>query len=159
MQRQIKELLNKQLSYKLETNTYKEIVNTLVTKNKSIFAGYLETIDKPDEARISFATIMLDLEYIFSFVKLFEMHVFDYIVDRQDPTDKTEADNVKLIAICKQFTTDTIKRNVFNPGLDIKRFKQHFKGWSMIYLEPETWAKRIRSCIGIGTSEGTLPEQ
>ena len=66
-------------------------------------------IQKEDKSRLSFRTVLLDLEYLFLFQKLFEMHVFDYIVDRQNPDNKTEQDTKELIKECKNYTTKILQ--------------------------------------------------
>lgn len=118
---------------KKQIETYEEILKTFTIKNKKVFDKYL--LEKDDDIRISTSTIMLDFEYMFVFQKLFEMHVFDYIVDRQNPTDKTEADTNMLIYLCKEWSSAITKRYIFNRGLDVRELKKQFRSFVNPYIE------------------------
>lgn len=119
---------------KKQIETYEEILKTFTIKNKKVFDKYL--LEKDDDIRISTSTIMLDFEYMFVFQKLFEMHVFDFIVDRQNPTDKTEADTNMLIYLCKEWSSAITKRYIFNQGLDVRELKKQFRSFVNPYIEP-----------------------
>ncbi len=127
---------NKQQQHRKHAKIYKAILDTFTLKNKKVFHDYFEKELREDCIRLPISTILQDLNYAFAFVKFFEMHVFDYVVNRQNPDDKTEADTVKLIADCKEFTTHIITDYIFKEELDIKGVKREFQTWVAPYLDP-----------------------
>ena len=119
----------------LENATLKDTLKMLVHKNKRVLGKYFEKIDKEDKARISFTTVLLDCEYMFFFQKLFEMHTFDYIIDRQNPDDKTDLQTRQLYIDCKDFTTNLIKAMCYRTSLDVQDFKRSFKLFTSDFVE------------------------
>ena len=124
------------LSLQRENEILKEALKTLTTKNKKVFYKYFDKLQvQEDGVRISFATVLLDFEFMFIFQKLFEMHVFDYIVDRQDPDNKTDADTKQLIRVCKIWTDEIIKNTMCQLSFNPAKFKQAFKLFTREYVE------------------------
>lgn len=119
----------------LENTNLKEALKMLVHKNKRVLGQYFERIDREDKVRVSFATVLLDFEYMFFFQKLFEMHTFDYIIDRQDPDDKTDLQTKQLYMNCKDFTTNLIKSICYRTGIDVQSFKRSFKTFTDDFIE------------------------
>lgn len=121
----------------LENETLKEALKVITTKNKRLYnADKLEYIlNTTDRHRLSFATVLYTFEYMFIFQKLFEMYVFDYIVDRQNPDNKTDYDTKALISVCKEWTSQIISNQIPHPTLNIVKFKKAFKLFVTPYLE------------------------
>lgn len=131
---------NKKLQ--LENGTLKDTLKTLVTKNKRVLGTYYHKAQEQEDGwRISFATVLLDFEFMFIFQKLFEMHVFDYIVDRQNPDNKTEYDTKQLVQTCKEWTDEIIKNQIYHITLKPDEFKKAFKTFTQNHVEP-AWMKR-----------------
>lgn len=121
---------------KLELETYKTILDNLIIQNRRVLGSYFrKTKGIPDEMRTSFTTVLLDFEYMFNFQKLFEMHVYDYIVDRQDPDTKTDLDDRILIYACKKFSNEVINELQSYTNIDVEAFKKKFKDFAKSYTE------------------------
>ncbi len=113
---------------KLENKNLKESICTIVTKNKKVFRQYFDKLAQEEQGwRCSFGQVATDIEYMHIFQKMFEMHVFDYIVDRQDPTDKTDNDTNALITRCRNWSLNMSQNAIQAIGFDIKQFKKDFK--------------------------------
>lgn len=126
---------NEMLKLKLYINSYKESLKLLVFKNKQIFRKYFDKIAEEDELKTSFNTIIIDFEYISVFMKLFEMHIFDYIVERQDPDNKTEQDTTNLIIDCKDYSMKMIKSLLYCSNVDIVKCKKSLRDFVNQYVE------------------------
>ncbi len=123
----VEKLKNKIIELEYKTSTQQDIINVFLNSNKRLFnVSFNKLIQKEDKSRLSFRTVLLDLEYLFLFQKLFEMHVFDYIVDRQNPDNKTEQDTKELIKECKNYTTKILQSFCCNDKLNILQFKESF---------------------------------
>lgn len=123
----VEKLKNKIIELEYKTSTQQDIINVFLNSNKRLFnVSFNKLIQKEDKSRLSFRTVLLDLEYLFLFQKLFEMHVFDYIVDRQNPDNKTEQDTKELIKECKNYTTKLLQSFCCNDKLNILQFKESF---------------------------------
>lgn len=123
----VEKLKNKIIELEYKTFTQQDIINVFLNSNKRLFnVSFNKLIQKEDKSRLSFHTVLLDLEYLFLFQKLFEMHVFDYIVDRQNPDNKTEQDTKELIKECKNYTTKLLQSFCCNDKLNILQFKESF---------------------------------
>lgn len=124
---------------KFERDTYQQNLDLLLKKNKRLFNYFshkeMNKLFEEDKVRISFATVLLDLEIIHIFKRLFEMHVFDYIVDRQNPDNKTEAYTQTLISICKRFTDCVIDDQIHKEMLSPQKFKIEFNNFINQYIE------------------------
>lgn len=121
---------------KLENETLQTCLQTLTTKNKAVFKNYYDkAILQPDDIQISIGTVILDFEYTFIFQKLFEMHLFDFIVDKQDPDNKTIEDTRNLISICKTFSTSLIKNQIYKPTMNVKEVKDSIRKFVKPYIE------------------------
>ena len=120
-----------------ELKVFKDFFKTFTTRNKQVFGSYFNKLAENDKVRISMGTVILDLEYMFSFQKLFEMHVYDYIVDRQDPDNKTNQDNVNLIIACKDFTNIVFKSMAYQTTLNVPMFKRAFLNFIKDFYEPD----------------------
>ena len=107
---------------KLENETLQICLQTLTTKNKAVFKNYYDKV-------------ILDFEYTFIFQKLFEMHLFDFIVDKQDPDNKTIEDTRNLISICKTFSTSLIKNQIYKPTMNVKEIKDSIRKFVKPYIE------------------------
>ena len=123
----VEKLKNKIIELEYKISTQQDIINVFLNSNKRLFnVSFNKLIQKEDKSRLSFRTVLLDLEYLFLFQKLFEMHVFDYIVDRQNPDNKTEQDTKELIKECKNYTTKLLQSFCCNDKLNILQFKESF---------------------------------
>lgn len=121
---------------KYELKTSQDALKLLEFRNKRIFGIYYEKIALPEDThRLTFATVLLDYELMFTFQKYFEMHVFDYLVDRQSPEDKTERDTIELIKICKDWTSQVIINSTTKLSPTPEVFKQAFKQFTKPYIE------------------------
>lgn len=131
-------LKSEMLEIKNKFNTYQDMIKLAINKNKRVLRKDIyELAEHEDKSRISAFTIMFDIENAFIFQKLFEMHIYDYIVDRQNPENKTEEDTKNLIFICKQFTNNILRNQIYQLNLDIGKFKNSFKYFVSNYIEPK----------------------
>lgn len=132
-----KQLIIQNIALKYDYEVMQKIVNKLVTENTKIIHRDFEGLAKhKDIARCSFKTILYDLECIYLYVKLFEMNVFDFIVDRQS-AEKTDKETMQLISQCKAFTNKILLDNAFKGLLDIDKFKRDFKHFAKDKIECE----------------------
>ena len=120
---------------KIDLNTYKENLKLMITKNKRIFGHYFEKLGEVDEFKISTSAIILDFEYVIAFQKFLEMHIYDYIVDRQYSVSKTEEENQNLIQICKEFTNKVFKNDIYKTSVGVETFKKDFLEFSSKFIE------------------------
>lgn len=130
---------------KHENIILKEQLNMFLKKNKRIWKydkNYEKILNNKDQSKISFATVLFAFEYAFLFQKLFEMFVYDFIVDKQDPDTKTDEDDKKLIQICKNWTSEIIRNQTYKTSLNVKGFKVAFRLFTGPYLE--TKSKNLR---------------
>ena len=131
-------LKSEMLEIKNKFNTYQDMIKLAINKNKRVLRKDIyELAEHEDKSRVSAFTIMFDIENAFIFQKLFEMHIYDYIVDRQNPENKTEEDTKNLIFICKQFTNNILRNQIYQLNLDIGKFKNTFKHFVSNYIEPK----------------------
>lgn len=129
-------LKSQDLETKNKLHSYQDMIDLAIKKNKRVIGKDIyELAEHEDKARITLKTIMFDLENAFIFQKLFEMHIYDYIVDRQNPDNKTEEDTKNLIFICKQFTNNILRNQIYKTSLDIGMFKEIFKHFVSNYVE------------------------
>lgn len=129
-------LKSQDLETKNKLYSYQDMIDLAIKKNKRVIGKDIyELAEHEDKARITLKTIMFDLENAFIFQKLFEMHIYDYIVDRQNPDNKTEEDTKNLIFICKQFTNNILRNQIYKTSLDIGMFKEIFKHFVSNYVE------------------------
>lgn len=130
LEKENKKLSKELLTFKNDFQICKDIVNTLIEKSvKAVGKDFGELAQRKDIARTNFKTILFDLEAVFLFQKLFEMHTFDYIVDRQNVDDFTAQQNTNLICECKSFTNALLFNLTLTPALNIRKFKSCFKGF------------------------------
>ena len=128
-------LKSQDLETKNKLYSYQDMIDLAIKKNKRVIGKDIyELAEHEDKARITLKTIMFDLENAFIFQKLFEMHIYDYIVDRQNPDNKTEEDTKNLIFICKQFTNNILRNQIYKTSLDIGMFKEIFKHFVSNYV-------------------------
>ena len=132
---ELKVLFEKQ---KYELETCQDLIKTMIKHNKRLTRkDYGELAEKEDKVRLSFDSVLLFYESTFVFQKLFEMSVFDYIVDRQKPENKTEEDTQNLISSCRHFTNTFLMNNIFTLKLDIFNFKKRFKEFIKNHIEED----------------------
>ena len=120
-----------------ENQILREQLVTFMKKNKRVWSkvNYENVIMNEDKSKISFATVLLTFEYMFFYQKLFEMHVYDYIVDKQNPDNKTDEDDKKLIKICKEWSTKITINQAYRMTLKVEDFKKAFKTFVKPYIE------------------------
>lgn len=123
----------------IENNTYRQAMSALVHKNKDIFKKYFNKLSEEDDLNVSGATVLLDFEYMIVFKKLFEMHIFDYIVDRQllrrATSKEIEEENIKLISECKKFADTVIQNELLKTKIGVNEFWKDFKQFASQYIE------------------------
>lgn len=116
----------------------KDALNNFNDRNKRLYRRmwiFDKILTSEDGFRISNHTVLLSFEYMLFYQKLFEMFVFDYIVDRQDPDNKTDEDTGELIKDCKQWTTEIIANQIYNTNFNPKVFMQKFRNFVSKYTE------------------------
>lgn len=133
-----KQLIVQNTALKYDYEVMQKIVNKLVAENiKVMHRDFKGLSEHRDIARCSFKTIIYNLECIYFYVKLFEMNVFDFIVDRQS-IEKTDKETMQLISESKVFTNKILLDNVFKGLLDLDKFKKDFKHFAKDKIEFET---------------------
>ena len=104
----------------------------------SVSLASFSALEIPEKKiRLPFNNVFVALEYMLLFQKLFEMYVFDYIIDRQNPDNKTEEDTKALIINCKAYTDKIIHNLTYSRGIDTKAFKKSFKEFAKRYVDEE----------------------
>lgn len=141
----IKEKINKSKQISFENIKLREsnasLFNMLeaVTKENKRLYGREKRFDDikktMDGWRISIHTIYTTFEYVFIYQKLFEMFIFDFIVDRQNPDNKTEKDTEELVKICKSWTNEILTNQIPRQKLNMREFRQAFNTFTNEYVE------------------------
>lgn len=125
--------LSKQnLKYKTELQTLKDCMSKLTYKNKGILKEYFNNSE--EVFVVSFDSVILSLQYLLIFKKLFELNIFDYIVDRQFVNNKTADYDNMLINICSSFSSEMINKYM-NEDFNKKDFKKIFTNFVCPFLE------------------------
>jgi len=101
-------------SYKIDTKRVEFLETSLVEIDEflkkrltnAFNMEYKNILLFEDQDKISMKTLLLDLVNVFLSLKLFEMHLFDYIIARQDPDEKTEYDTIILIKQCAAYSKE-----------------------------------------------------
>ena len=133
-----KRLKNQKDRANFDISKLKEALLIFDTKNKRLFTHlkvFEEILTTEDKFRISKYTVLLALEYMIFYKKVFEMYVFDYIVDRQNPDNKTDKDTEILIKTCKIWTNSIISETIENPNFNPKMFIKKFNDFTSKYVE------------------------
>ena len=125
-------LLNENTKLKTEIDSLKECLSSLMYKHGGVLKEYFNNTN--DDESVSFDSVILSLKYMFLFRKLFELNIFDFIIDRQSPDGKSVNYDSKLINLCNSFSSDIIIKYL-NNDIKTKDFKKEFYTFARPYLE------------------------
>ena len=118
-----------------ENKVLKNALELLTIKNFRVFRGYFKTLEKPDTWNCSFSTVLLDIELMFIFHKLFQLHIFDYIVNRQNPFNKTDKDTIFLAKLCNTWANNIAVNVIHEQDFSPVEFKSKFKRFTSHHVE------------------------
>lgn len=85
---------------------------------------YGKILSFKDQDKISMNTLLLDLTNVFLSFKLFDMHLFDYIVARQDPDEKTDKDTACLVTWCSVYSKKLYDLLKNESKLNFRKYKE-----------------------------------
>lgn len=102
--------------------------------SRSFGMEYDKILNFQDSCKISTKTIFLDLINIFLSLKLFEMHLSDYIIDRQNPDEKTEYDTILLFKQSHDFSIRVFDKLKFENEIDLKKYAKMIKAFIQNFL-------------------------
>lgn len=121
---------NQNAILKNKNNDLQSLINIFEKQNKKFFRHYYSKRCKMQDNAlcIKLFDVCLDFEYMFYFMKLFEMHIADFMIDYFYSFRLVEALNdfilQRLFADCHSFTNELVKNQTIQTFLKVEQLKQ-----------------------------------
>lgn len=141
-----------------ENQTYSEVLNTFIKQNKRLFnihgsKNAEEIAESTTNSLISIRTVILDMEYAFTYQKLLEMHVCDYIIDKLFVLRLLNlvSDNVLNVMFynTRQFVTRIIQNQAPHQMLNVEVFKLSLRSYVKEQIEMIKRTIPEADCVGL----------
>ncbi len=126
---------NDKRKIKLLTTSINDFEDFLKQRLSRIFnMEYRDIILFKDNNKISTKTILFDLINIFLSLKLFEINLADYVIDRQDPDTQTDYDTILLFKQCHEFSIALLDKLKFENEIDFQKYDKIIKAFIQNFL-------------------------